>query len=63
MDSKDNEGSGSSRREFLRKVPMGLLGVAALMTVGGGLFGRARQRVGFGPDSIFRPRDGGPSEV
>ena len=63
MDSKDNEGSGSSRREFLRKVPMGLLGVAALMTVGGGLLGLTRRRVSFGPDSIFRPRDGGQTEV
>ena len=63
MDSKDNECSGSSRREFLRKVPLGLLGVAALVTVGGGLFGRARRRVTFAPDSIFRPRDGGPTEV
>ena len=63
MDSKDNEGSGSSRREFLSKVPKGLLGVAALMAVGGGLFGLTRRRVTFAPDSIFRPRDGGPTEV
>ena len=63
MDSKDNEGAGSSRRDFLRKVPMGLLGAVALVTVGGGLFRFTRRRVTFAPDSIFRPRDGGQLEV
>ena len=63
MDSDDTKDRGTSRREFLKKAPMGVLGALALATVGGGLLGRARRRVSFAPDSIFRPRDGGPSQA
>lgn len=63
MDSEDRDGVGSSRREFLKKVPMGLLGALALVTVGGGLLGRARREVTFSHDSIFRPRDDKGREV
>jgi hypothetical protein len=63
MDSQENQSAGSSRRSFLKKMPLGLAGVLALTTIGGSLFKRGRNRrtkVEFAKDSIFRPRDGGP---
>jgi hypothetical protein len=47
-------------------MPLGLVGVFALTSIGGGLFRRgrnSRKQVVFAKDSIFRPRDGGPREA
>jgi hypothetical protein len=66
MDSQENQSNGSSRRSFLKMMPLGLVGVFALTSIGGGLFKRGRNKrtqVEFAKDSIFRPRDGGPREA
>lgn len=66
MDSDDKQLTGNSRRDFLKKAPIGLAGVFALTALGGGLFrrGRGRRRVTrFASDSIFRPRDGDQQEA
>ena len=63
MDSHGEEDFGKSRRSFLKKAGLGLVGVGAFVTVGGGLLrfrGRRRkQQMEFAKDSIFHPRDGG----
>jgi hypothetical protein len=66
MDSQDKQGMGSSRRDFLKKIPLGVAGAFVLTTLGGGLLRRGRGghgQVEFAKDSIFRPRDGGPTEA
>ena len=66
MDLQDKKVNGSSRREFLKKASLGLAGVFALTSIGGGLLrlGRNRRKqVEFAKDSIFRPRDGGTREA
>ena len=62
MNSDDTRERGTSRREFLRRAPLMAVGAMALATLGGGLLGLTRRRQSFAPDSIFRPRDGGPAQ-